>query len=190
VYESGLRIAHYNTRCSENSYNREVDCYQHPEARYSYQFGIGAIHTSNFHPCKDIAFTGRMRQRFLEALGDNGFATDAGVVTADVLEEFHEICPDSTPSAVDYYILTAHRTFDIPQDGSGNYLEGYGRFPFFAPRVSISLTFGELLARASSIDSDRKAIQIFGGGDSAYSTTARQNEVLSYFENFRRDNCQ
>src|SRR5205823_4296753 len=52
MYEGQGRLAHYNTRCSENSYDKSAECWTNPKARYSYQLGLGAVHTSNFHPCR------------------------------------------------------------------------------------------------------------------------------------------
>src|SRR5713226_7926314 len=51
IYEGQARLAHYNTLCQENSYDKASNCWENPKARYSYQLGLGAVHTSNFHPC-------------------------------------------------------------------------------------------------------------------------------------------
>src|SRR5688500_4387037 len=61
AYESNGQLGYANTRCGENSYDRGRMCWTNPEARYSYQLGIGAIHTSVFHPCKDVRYTRRRR---------------------------------------------------------------------------------------------------------------------------------
>ena len=89
LYEGGLRIAAYNTRCEENSYNpAPADCDVDPEALYSYQFGLGAIHTSNFHPCKGGSYTQGMRQAFLDEAASAGFATGASLVTPALESRF------------------------------------------------------------------------------------------------------
>jgi hypothetical protein len=190
LYEGGFRVAAYNTRCEENSYNpMPSGCDADPEALYSYQFGLGAIHTSNFHPCKGGSYTQGMRASFIEACLAAGFAAGDDLVTPDTAARFHEVCPDDTPSAVDYYLLGAHDVFHIPRDDAGNFLEAFGVFPLFTPRVSIALTLGELASSCGSIDDDRDAIRIFGGGDSSYADPAKQNLILSYYENFAAENC-
>ncbi len=190
LYEGGFRVAAYNTRCEENSYNpMPSGCDADPEALYSYQFGLGAIHTSNFHPCKGGSYTQGMRASFIEACLAAGFAAGDDLVTAEIAARFHEVCPDDTPSAVDYYLLGAHDVFNIPRDDAGNFLEAYGIFPLFTPRVSIALTLGELASSCGAIDDDRDAIRIFGGGDSSYADPDKQDQILSLYENFAAGNC-
>lgn len=189
LYEGGFRVAAFNTRCSENSYNpTSSNCDVVAEALYSYQFGIGGIHTSNFHPCKGGAYTQMMRTRFLEKAAAAGFA---GVATLPpgMAQRFATVCPTKTPSAVDYYLLGAHDPFGIPKNTAGNHLAGSGVFPLFTPRVSISLTFAELAGSCASIDDDRDAIRLFGGGDATYAQTAKQDQIMSFYQNFAAANC-
>jgi hypothetical protein len=190
LYEGGFRVAAFNTRCVENSYNPTTsDCDLVAEALYSYQFGIGAIHTSNFHPCKGGAYTQSMRQLFLDKAAAAGFSTDPALVTTHLADRFHTVCPTKTPTAVDYYLLGAHEVFGIPKNMSGNDLAAYGKFPLFTPAVSISVSFHELAVSCASIHSDRDAITVFGGGDASYGTTAKQDQILAYYGDFKAANC-
>lgn len=191
LYEGGFRAAAFNTRCVENSYNpTSSNCDADAEALYSYQFGIGGIHTSNFHPCKGGTYTQGMRQRFLDEAAAAGFSTDAGLVTPSLAERFASVCPTKTPTAVDYYLLGAHDVFDIPRNTSGNDLAAAATFPLFTPQVSVALTFAELAPSCASIGDDREAITVFGGGDASYGTTAKQDEIMSYYGNYATANCQ
>lgn len=190
LYEGGFRVGAFNTICEENSYNNTAtNCDAVPEAYYSYQYGLGAIHASNFHPCRGGAYTQGMRAALLAALDAHGFPADASTVSATEAARFASVCPNATPTAVDHYLLGAHDVFGVPRDSSGNHLEGNGVFPFFTPEVSIELTFRELLAQCASIDDDRDAITVFGGGDAAYGTLARQNAILSYYAGFAASSC-
>ena len=190
LYEGGFRLAAYNTRCEENSYNpTPTDCDADPEALYSYQFGLGAIHTSNFHPCKGGSYTQAMRQAFLDEAASAGFDVDASLMTASLESRFQQVCPGSESSVVDYYLLGAHDVFGIPRDGTGNYLEGFGAFPLFSPGVSIRLSFRELLNGCASIGDDGDAIAVFGGGDTSYTNPSKQAEILSYFNDWAAANC-
>lgn len=190
LYEGAFRAAAFNTKCLENSYNRTAsDCDAVAEALYSYQFGIGAIHTSNFHPCKGGAWTQSMRQLFLQRAQAAGFSVDPNLVTPALLARFHTVCPNGTPTAVDYYLLGAHDVFDIPKNSAGNDLAGYGRFPLFTPSVSIGLTFHELTVSCASLHSDRDAIRIFGGADTSYATTAKQDQILAAWASYRSASC-
>lgn len=190
LYEGGLWVAAFNTRCSENSYNRtSSDCDLVAEALYSYQFGLGAIHTSNFHPCKGGNWTQTMRQRFLDEAQAAGFDVSPSLVTPALAARFHTVCPNATPSAVDYYLLSAHDVFGIPRNAGGNHLAGYGAFPLFSPRVSIALSFRELIASCASVHSDRDAITRFGGSDTSYATASKQNAILAAWQNYSSANC-
>lgn len=190
LYEGAFRAAAFNTKCLENSYNRvPTDCDAVAEALYSYQFGIGAIHTSNFHPCKGGAWTQSMRQLFLQRAQAAGFSVDPGLVTPALLARFRTVCATATPTAVDYYLLGAHDVFGIPKNDAGNDLAAYGQFPLFTPSVSIGLTFHELTVSCANIHSDRDAIRIFGGADTSYATTAKQDQVLAAWETYRTANC-
>ena len=151
-WEGALRAASFNTRCSENSYNRTAtDCDVDPEALYSYQFGLGAIHTSNFHPCKGGSYTQGMRQLFLDKAGAAGFPTSPSLVTPALAARFHQVCPNSTPTAVDYYLLGAHEVFGIPKNTAGNDLAAVGAFPLFTASVSVGLTFHELAGSCATL---------------------------------------
>ncbi|MDB4963570.1 MAG: hypothetical protein JWP01_3569 [Myxococcales bacterium] len=190
LYEGGFRVAAFNTRCSENSYNRTTsNCDAVAEALYSYQFGIGGIHTSNFHPCKGGAYTQGMRQRFLASAMEAGFPVDASLVTPALATRFATVCPTKTPTAVDYYLLGAHDVFSIPRNTSGNHLAAHATFPLFAPKASVALTFGELAGACASITNDRDAIRRFGGGDASYGQTAKQDEIMSYYKAYKAANC-
>ena len=160
-----------------------------PEALYSYQLGLGTIHTSNFHPCKGGSYTQKMRQRFLTEAAAAGFPTGPSLLTATIKQRFQQVCPGATPSAVDYYLLGVHDIFGVPKDAAGNHLAGFGLFPLFTPRVSVGLAFAELASGCASITSDRTAITIYGGGDSSYATTAKQDQILSYYQQFKSASC-
>jgi len=188
-YEGAFRAAAFNTLCSENSYNRTTsNCDAVAEALYSYQFGIGAIHTSNFHPCKGGSYTQMMRQLFLDQAAAAGFSTNP-TIPADLAARFATVCPGQTPNAVDYYLLGAHDLFGIPKNSSGNDLAGVGTFPLFTPQVSIALTFHELTGACASIASDRDAITIFGGGDTSYGQASKQDTIMSYYQDYAAANC-
>lgn len=190
LYEGGFRAAAFNTLCLENSYNRVAsNCDAVAEALYSYQFGLGAIHTSNFHPCKGGSYTQGMRQLFLSRAQAAGFSIDPALVTPALAARFHTVCPAGTPTAVDYYLLGAHDLFGVPKNASGNDLAASGRFPLFTPRVSIALSFHELASSCASLQSDRDAIRVFGGADPSYATTVKQDQVLSYFNDYRAAHC-
>jgi len=189
LYEGGFRVAAFNTRCVENSYNPTAsNCDAVAEALYSYQFGIGAIHTSNFHPCKGGSYTQMMRAQFLAKAAAAGFSVSP-TIPAAMAARFATVCPGQTPNAVDYYLLGAHDVFSIPRNTSGNDLAGFGTFPLFSPGVSIPLTFRELSGSCAAIGSDRDAIRIFGGGDASYAQTAKQDQITSYYRNFAAANC-
>ncbi len=190
LYEGGFRVAAFNTRCTENSYNpTTANCDVVAEALYSYQFGIGAIHTSNFHPCKGGGYTEMMRTRFLEKAAAGGFSINP-TIPAAMAQRFATVCPTKTPTAVDYYLLGAHDPFGIPKNTAGNHLVGYGTFPLFSPKVSIPLTFAELAGGCASIADDRDAIRIFGGGDATYAQTAKQDQITSFYRTYAAANCQ
>jgi hypothetical protein len=189
LFEGGFRVAAFNTRCVENSYNpTSSNCDAVAEALYSYQFGIGAIHTSNFHPCKGGSYTQMMRAQFLEKAAAAGFSVDPAIPPA-LAQRFATVCPTKTPNAVDYYLLGAHDPFGIPKNTAGNHLVGYGVFPLFTPRMSIALTFRELTGACASIASDRDAIRIFGGADASYGQAAKQDQIMSFYQDFAAENC-
>ncbi len=189
-WEGGLRAASFNTRCSENSYNRTAaDCDLVPEALYSYQFGLGAIHTSNFHPCKGGSYTQGMRQLFLDKAGAAGFPTSPSLVTPALAARFHQVCPSSTPTAVDYYLLGAHDVFGVPKNTAGNDLGAVGSFPLFTASVSVGLTFHELAASCATLRTDRNAITAFGGSDPSYASTTRQDQILAPYAQYAAAHC-
>jgi hypothetical protein len=190
LYEGGFRAGAFNTRCDENSYhNTSSGCDAVAEALYSYQFGLGAIHTSNFHPCKGGSYTQGMRQQFLDAADAAGYPVGDQLVTSHVSQRVAEFCPNATPSAVDYYILGAHDPFGIPKNDRGNALGSVGDFPFLDPAVSIELTFSILSSGCADISDDRDAIARWGGGDSRYSEASFQDGILAHYDNFAAANC-
>ncbi|MBN2360893.1 MAG: hypothetical protein JXR83_15665 [Deltaproteobacteria bacterium] len=189
VYEgAGAKIAFYNDLCSQNSYNSSSTCWTVPKARYSYQFGLAPYHTSNFHPCADVGWTSRMRARLAAALEAAGFSPSADDV-ASVTADLHTFCPNATPTAVDFYILTVHSRFGVPTNSTGNDLPHAGTFPFFTPRVVIDLFFDTLEAACASLTSDEAAIGVYGGGDDSYRTPSKQAEILSLWRNYRAAHC-
>ena len=190
IYEGGgAQIAFYNDRCAENSYDTSPTCWTNPRARYSYQFGLAPVHTSNFHPCADVAYTSKMRTRLAKAIGDAGFSATAAQI-ASVTTDLHAFCPGATPTLVDYYILTAHSVFGVPKSASGNDLAHAGKFPFFTPRVVIDLFFDEISAGGcTSLTSDEAAIGVFGGGDASYRTASKQATILALWRDFKATSC-
>lgn len=189
MFESALRAGSFNTRCNENSYhNTESDCDVVAEALYSYQFGIGAIHTSNFHPCRGGSYTQGMRARFAEIAAAGGFPTE-GLAMPALEERLQEVCSDATFSAVDYYILGAHEPFGIPRNANGNHLVAVGEYPFLDPHVSVPLTFSILYNQCATITDDRVAIARWGGGDARYGETAYQNNILAHYGNYAAAHC-
>ncbi len=190
MWEAAFRAGSYNTRCNENSYhNTESDCDEVAEALYSYQFGIGGMHTSNFHPCKGGSYTQGMRDLFMDLADQAGYSTDADLMTEQLTERFHEVCPNDSPTAVDYYLLGAHDPFGIPKNDNGNYLEAVGVHPLMDTAVSVPLTFNILHGQCDTIDDDREAIAIWGGGDERYATQEHQDSILSHYNNFQAANC-
>lgn len=187
VYEGAARVAFYNDRCSENSYVARARCWETPQARYSYQLGMGVIHTSNFYPCRDTVHTSRMRSILARSLATHGFTPTTAQVSS-VTTAFNTVCP-GMPTAVDYYLLSIHATFGVPVDSAGNDLAHVGRFPLFTPEVSLDVFFGELGASPSALTNDRQAIVVFGGGDPSYRDVALQDRILTYYTDFRAANC-
>jgi hypothetical protein len=186
IYEGGARLAHYNTLCEENSYVPSKNCWENPKARYSYQFGLGAVHTSNFYPCPgslDRSWTGRQREKFTQLARQAGFSPTAEQI-ASVASELHAICPASTqPQTVDYYILRAH-DLGIPKDKNGNALSLEGKYPFFTPSVSIGFFFSSLEAQPSRLTSDEQAIAVWGR-KAQYSLPAVQEAILASWNKFQ-----
>lgn len=186
LYEGALRVGAYNTLCEENSYNKTAtNCDADPEALYSYQFGLGAIHTSNFHPCKGGAWTQKMRSMLLSQMSQAGFSTASSLLTADQKSRFAQVCPSTTPSAVDHYLLGAHAAYGVPKDATGNHLAGYGKFPLFDPAISIALSLYPIEASCAKITDDRAAIAAWGGGDSSYATPAKQDQIMASWKGFQ-----
>lgn len=184
VYEGGgAKVAFFNDRCAENSYDASSTCWANPKARYSYQFGIAPVHTSNFHPCADVTYTSMMRKRLAAAIANAGFAPSAAAI-AGVAADLHTFCPSSTPTVVDYYILTAHSAFGVPKNSTGNDLPNVGKFPFFTPRVVIDLFFASISGSCAALTDDAAAIGIFGGADASYRTAAKQQQILALFRGF------
>lgn len=188
VFEGAARVAMYNTKCAENSYDDSPTCFATPKARYSYQFGLAPVHTSNFHPCADVVWTGKMRERLQAALDAAGFVPPADAI-AGVAAEVQTFCPDASPTAVDYYILTAHSAFGVPTDAAGNDLEHAGEFPFFTPGVMIDLFFATLLPACAQISGDNDVIAVFGGGDASYDDPAKQAQILAPWGDWQASHC-
>jgi hypothetical protein len=185
IYEgAGAKIAFYNDRCAENSYDTSATCWNTPLARYSYQYGLAPVHTSNFHPCADVTYTSMMRARLAKAIANAGYAPSAAAI-AGVTADLHTLCPSSTPTVVDYYILTAHSAFGVPKSSTGNDLANAGKFPFFEPRVVIDLFFAAISGSCTALTSDNAAIGVFGGADASYRTAAKQAQILALWETFR-----
>lgn len=190
IFEGGgAKVAFYNDRCKENSYDRSANCWENPEARYSYQYGLAPIHTSNFHPCKDITHTSKMRSRLAKAMLDAGFMPSASAISA-VGDELKTFCPSATPTIVDYYILTAHSAFGVPKDTSGNDLPNAGKYPFFTPRVVIDLFFATISGGSCiALTSDEAAIIVFGGSDGSYRTPSKQALILKRWGDYKSATC-
>lgn len=186
VFEGGGRVAFYNDRCKENSYVRAPGCWSTPKARYSYQYGLGAIHTSLFHPCKAGP---AMRRQMNKSLRAHGFAPTATDIDS-IAPALRSICAKAVPDAVDYYILAAHDRFGIPHDSADNLLTAVGRFPFFSPELSIDLFFAEVGSDPTRLSSDRAMIVVYGGKDARYSKQAYQSSVLGTYTNYRDAKCQ
>jgi hypothetical protein len=193
IYEgAGAKVAFYNDKCSENSYDKSATCWTNPKARYSYQYGLAPVHTSNFHPCADVGYTSKMRTRLATAMSAAGFSPSASQI-ASVTGELHAFCPSSSPTMVDYYVITAHSAFDVPKNGTGNDLKNADKYPFFAPRVVIDVFFGIVSGGGSacaSLTSDNAAIAVFGGGDASYKSPAKQEAILKLWKDFQQANCK
>jgi hypothetical protein len=188
IYEGDARLAHYNTRCAENDYARQfgwsTNCWDHPEARYSYQLGLGAVHTSNFHPCKDRSWTGTQRRKFAQLAPQYGFSPTAEQI-ASVAAELHQFCPGAQPQAVDYYILRSN-DLGIPHDKTGNVLTLADKYPFFVPTVSLPFFFSKLEAQPSLLTSDENAICIWGAPNrKLYCDSQNQVAILAGWNHFR-----
>jgi len=189
IYEGGgAKVAFYNDRCAENSYDNSATCWTNPSARYSYQFGLAPVHTSNFHPCADVGWTSKMRARLDAALGAAGFSPSAQDI-ASVASALHTFCPNAAPTRVDFYILSVHSRFQVPTNGSGNDLPHAGAFPFFTPRVVIDLFFDALQGSCASLGSDAAAIGVFGGADTSYRSATKQQQILALWNGYRAANC-
>jgi hypothetical protein len=189
IFEGGgAPVAFFNDRCSENSYDSSATCWTVPIARYSYQYGLAPMHTSNFHPCADVGWTSMMRARLLEAATAAGFSATPAEIES-VGAELQTICPGAEPTAVDYWILAAHDAFGVPTDDAGNDLANAGAFPFFEPRVMIDLFFDALESSCAALVDDETAIGVFGGGDASYDDPAKQELILSLWEGWRADHC-
>lgn len=189
IFEGGgAPVAFFNDRCSENSYDSSPTCWTVPIARYSYQYGLAPMHTSNFHPCADVGWTSMMRERLLEAATAAGFSATPAEIES-VAAELQTICPDAEPTAVDYWILAAHDAFGVPTDTAGNDLAHAGTFPFFEPRVMIDLFFDALEPSCASLVDDETAIAVFGGGDASYDDPAKQEMILALWEGWQAEHC-
>ncbi len=188
IFEGGgAKVAFFNDRCAENSYDTAATCWTDPLARYSYQYGLAPVHTSNFHPCADVTYTSMMRARLAMAIANAGYAPSSAAI-AGVTADLHSFCPSSTPTVVDYYILTAHSAFGVPKSSTGNDLANVGKFPFFEPRVVIDMFFAALSGSCTALTSDNAAIGVFGGADKTYATAAKQAQILALYGDFQTQN--
>jgi hypothetical protein len=189
IFEGGgAPVAFFNDRCSENSYDASATCWTVPIARYSYQYGLAPMHTSNFHPCADVGWTSMMRARLLEAATAAGFSATPAEIES-VAAELQTICPGANPTAVDYWILAAHDVFGVPTDTAGNDLAHAGTFPFFEPRVMIDLFFDALEPTSASLVDDNTAIAVFGGGEASSDDPAKQAMILALWEDWQAEHC-
>lgn len=189
IFEGGgAPVAFFNDRCSESSYDSSPTCWTVPIARYSYQYGLAPMHTSNFHPCADVGWTSMMRARLLEAATAAGFSATPAEIES-VAAELQTICPGAEPTAVDYWILAAHDVFGVPTDTAGNDLPHAGTFPFFEPRVMIDLFFDALEPSCASLVDDETAIAVFGGGDASYDDPAKQEMILALWVGWQAEHC-
>ena len=155
IYESGARLAFFNTLDSQNYFKRKLNrrrpFSEQPPALYSYQFGIVPVHTSLFRPC--IPGTQEMRRRFDTLAREAGFNLSDREI-GSIATEFEVVCrtvrgrkaPDA-PGAVDYYILNAHGLFGVPPNKVGRDLAHLATFPFYSARVTTSLFFSEIESR-------------------------------------------
>jgi hypothetical protein len=203
LFESGGRLAFFNTKDSENSFNPVLPIpnvpklesgmpfSQQPLARYSYQFGIVPIHTSIFRPC--LAGTQRARKLFDSLAKQQGFQPSVDQL-ASVKEEFNQVCTKARrpvadeARAVDYYILNAHSKFGVPINRAGGDVTHLGQFPLYWPRVTTAFFFAAILARANQTTDDRSAICIWGGGDKSYCNEAKQSQILAPWKKFAGSN--
>lgn len=189
IFEGGgAKVAFYNDRCAENSYDSSATCFDNPKARYSYQYGLAPVHTSNFHPCADVTYTSKMRMKLATAITAAGFSASAAeIATADA--GVKSFCPAKSAELVDYYIVNAHSVFGVPTNGTGNDLPHAGMFPFFTPRVVIDLFFALVSGSCAQLTSDEAAIGVFGGGDASYRTATKQATILKLWRDFKAANC-
>jgi hypothetical protein len=203
MHESGLRLGFFNTKDKENSFSpdkklphvpkldRKVKPFgRQPLARYSYQFGVVPVHTSNFRPC--ITPTQDRRKRFDKLAYDDGFAPTAAQL-ASIRQEFEQVCKKARspvtdqPRAVDYYILTAHSQFGVPMDRAGGDLHRLGDYPLYWVRATTRFFFDGIRAEAQQTTNDRDAICIWGGGDPSFCDTKKQNQILQSWNGSRNN---
>jgi len=189
IYEGGgAKVAFYNDRCAENSYDSTSDCYTNPKARYSYQYGLAPVHTSNFHPCADVAYTSKMRMKLAAAKAAAGFSA-SGADIASVRADVKTFCPSTARELVDYFIVSTHSQFGVPTNDTGNDLPHAGTYPFFTPRVVIDLFFDLIEGSCAALTSDEAAIGVFGGGDASYRTPAKQATILELWRDYQAASC-
>lgn len=189
IYEGGgAKVAFFNDRCAENSYDSSTTCFNNPKARYSYQYGLAPVHTSNFHPCADVAYTSKMRAKLATAITNAGFTATAAEIAA-IDSQVKQFCPSKTAELVDYFIVTAHSQFGVPTNTTGNDLTHAAQFPFFTPRVVIDLFFAEVSGSCPTLTSDEAAIGVFGGADTSYRTPSKQSTILQLWRDFKAANC-
>lgn len=201
VYESGDKLAFYNTRDSENSFDPGKKLpgvpklapgrpfWRQPLARYSYQLGLVPIHMSNFRPC--IAGTQSARKSFDTLAQAQGIAPTTRQL-ASVQQDFAEVCQKALKpvedhvQSVDYFILAAHTVFNVPKDNSGSDLDELESYPLYFVRITTPLFFIEILngAKAGRITDDSSAIFRWGGGDPPHKQSEKQARILRDWTQF------
>ncbi len=198
VFETEARVTYYNDRCEQNSFFKKARCWSIPKARYSYQYGLGAIHTSLFNPCNPNPAT---RRRMNDLLREHRFVPTAADIDS-VRPELRRVCAISActrgvcaktePDAVDYYILKAHEKFEIPPNSESekkNVPPTAAPFPFFSPEISIDLFFTEIGSKPQQLPDDRAMIVAFGSGDAYYRNKKHQSAMLGKYTSYSKANC-
>src|SRR4051794_4369213 len=93
IFEGGAKLAFYNTLDAENSFRGRCGAiaplWKCPLARYSYQFGLVPVHTSNFRPCK--AGAQPYRALFDQLAANAGFVPTDSELSA-IQEDFASAC--------------------------------------------------------------------------------------------------
>lgn len=187
LFETRASMAWVNDRCSENSYDSSARCWENPQARLSYQLGLGGNHTSNYYPCRDTTWTGSQRRWFHELIEERGYSVSAAQL-ASVQDDLTSVCPGLRPEPIDYYLFAIHRDFGTPVDGAYNDLTNVGAQPFFDPEISLHLALRDRLRSVSGLSSDRDFIAAYGGV-AYYRQASVQNQILEPWYTYRDAHC-